>query len=172
MEPKGASSADSIHVVCRFRPIKPGENHDRETFSVNERGDSVNLFVDQWDSKQFTFDKILGMDCTQQTVFDEVEGVVDAVMSGFNGTVLAYGQTSAGKSWTMEGPDIGDHQFQGIIPRSIDRLFQSINKAFVHMQFQVSATSEPSIPAFFEIVTLFYAKLFEHNTISRNHATG
>lgn len=29
-------------------------------------------------------------------VFEEVKGVVDSVMSGFNGTVMAYGQTSAG----------------------------------------------------------------------------
>ena len=39
-------------------------------------------------------------------------------MTGFNGTVLAYGQTSAGKSWTMEGPSIWDTASQGIIPRS------------------------------------------------------
>lgn len=33
---------------------------------------------------------------TQVEVFEEVKGVVDSVMSGFNGTVMAYGQTSAG----------------------------------------------------------------------------
>ena len=33
---------------------------------------------------------------TQEDVFEEVKGVVDSVMSGFNGTVMAYGQTSAG----------------------------------------------------------------------------
>ena len=27
--------------------------------------------------------------------------IIDRVMSGFNGTVFAYGQTSAGKTYTM-----------------------------------------------------------------------
>jgi hypothetical protein len=40
----------------------------------------------------------MGMKTTQATVFSEVEGVIDSVMSGFNGTVLAYGQTSAGEN--------------------------------------------------------------------------
>jgi kinesin family protein 5 len=30
------------------------------------------------------------------------------VLEGFNGSVLAYGQTSSGKTFTMQGPDIED----------------------------------------------------------------
>lgn len=59
-------------------------------------------------------------------------------MSGFNGTVLAYGQTSAGKSWTMEGPSIWDNNSQGIISRSVDKLFDLISKADEDNNFQVS----------------------------------
>ena len=58
-------------------------------------------------------------------------------MTGFNGTVLAYGQTSAGKSWTMEGPSIWDTAAQGIIPRSIDRVFDNIAKADMNISFEV-----------------------------------
>lgn len=61
-------------------------------------------------------------------------------MTGFNGTVLAYGQTSAGKSWTMEGPSILDTTSQGIIPRSIDRVFDNIAKADTSISFEVSVS--------------------------------
>jgi kinesin family protein 5 len=58
-------------------------------------------------------------------------------MSGFNGTVMAYGQTSAGKSFTMEGPSLLDTSMQGVIPRCIDKLFDEINRADANVQFQV-----------------------------------
>ena len=38
------------------------------------------------------------------------------VLSGYNGTIFAYGQTSSGKTHTMEGV-INDPGLQGIIPR-------------------------------------------------------
>jgi kinesin family protein 5 len=92
------------------------------------------------DNKLFKFDKVFGKDSTQIQVFDEVKGVVDSVMSGFNGTILAYGQTSAGKSWTMDGPSIWDIESQGVIPRCVDKLFECIDKADASIQFQVTVS--------------------------------
>lgn len=46
------------------------------------------------------------MNATQAEIFDEVKTIVDSVMEGFNGTILAYGQTSSGKTHTMEGPSL------------------------------------------------------------------
>lgn len=39
-------------------------------------------------------------------------------MNGYNGTVLCYGQTGAGKTYTMFGPEF-DKNIKGIIPRAI-----------------------------------------------------
>lgn len=51
--------------------------------------------------------------------------LVEAVLSGFNGTVFAYGQTGCGKSFTMEGiPDPPEHR--GITPRSFEHIFQEV----------------------------------------------
>lgn len=38
--------------------------------------------------------------------------VVDSVFAGINGAILTYGQTAAGKSYTMEGPSL-DQSSQG-----------------------------------------------------------
>ena len=51
--------------------------------------------------------------------------IVDAVMEGYNGTVLAYGQTGTGKTYAMEGlRDIPDER--GIIPNSFEQIFSII----------------------------------------------
>ena len=40
----------------------------------------------------------------QSAIYDEsCRGVVDSVLEGYDGTIFAYGQTGAGKTFTMEG---------------------------------------------------------------------
>ena len=41
---------------------------------------------------------------------------------GYNATVMAYGQTGAGKTFTMEG-SLGSREARGIMPRAIDEIF-------------------------------------------------
>jgi kinesin family protein 5 len=48
------------------------------------------------------------------------------VIKGYNGTIFCYGQTSSGKTFTMEGPDIGNDELKGLIPRMMDRIFTEI----------------------------------------------
>jgi kinesin family protein 5 len=52
-----------------------------------------------------------------------VEPIVQSVLEGFNGTILAYGQTSSGKTHTMLGPDIDNLEHRGIIPRMVGGIF-------------------------------------------------
>ena len=50
-------------------------------------------------------------------MFTEIgKPIVDSIFKGFNGTILAYGQTSAGKTYTMYGSE----KNRGIIPRIIE----------------------------------------------------
>ena len=52
---------------------------------------------------------------------------VHSVLDGYNATVLAYGQTGTGKTFTMEGYD--DPQLRGLIPRAVTDLFHLIHSA-------------------------------------------
>ena len=47
---------------------------------------------------------------------------MESVAEGYNGTIFAYGQTGAGKTWTMVGVP-QDDQLKGIIPRTFTHLF-------------------------------------------------
>lgn len=88
----------------------------------------------------FTFDRVLGADDEQQDVYPVVQPLVARFLEGYNATVLAYGQTSSGKSYTM-GTSIVDVEFEslvagrtpdpqtGIIPRAIADIFGQIKQA-------------------------------------------
>ena len=129
-EPKRSSAAlgsDAIKVICRFRPQRKSQiDGGVECFKLHSDSGVVEFAPDIYESKSFNFDKVFGADCTQMDIYTEVKTVVDSVMSGFNGTIMAYGQTSAGKSWTMDGASIWDIESQGVIPRIVDSLFDSI----------------------------------------------
>jgi hypothetical protein len=56
---------------------------------------------------------VYGQKSTQDDVYKEMGKPIEAVLSGFNCTVFAYGQTGAGKTHTMEGTS-GE---PGMIPR-------------------------------------------------------
>ena len=63
----------------------------------------------------------------QSDVFNfSIRSTVDDILNGYNGTVFAYGQTGAGKSYTMMGADIDDEITKGIIPRIVEQIFTSI----------------------------------------------
>lgn len=55
-------------------------------------------------TKKFTFDRAFGMDSKQFEVYSAVVApLIEEVLSGYNCTVFAYGQTGTGKTHTMVG---------------------------------------------------------------------
>ena len=60
-------------------------------------------------------------------------------MNGFNGTIFAYGQTGAGKSFTMEGAQ-DPPELQGIIPNSFKHIFEEIAVGGDKRQFLIRAS--------------------------------
>lgn len=61
---------------------------------------------------------------------------MESVLEGFNGTILTYGQTSSGKTFTMEGV-VGDGELEGIIPRTIKDTFEFIRNTTENIEFTV-----------------------------------
>ncbi len=71
-------------------------------------------------------------------MFDySIRSTVDDILNGYNGTVFAYGQTGAGKSYTMMGPDIDNEQSKGIIPRIVEQIFASIMASAGNIEYTV-----------------------------------
>jgi kinesin family protein 5 len=58
---------------------------------------------------KFEFDRVFDTNSDQKSVYDiAARPIIDSVLDGFNGTIFAYGQTSSGKTHTMQGPSIDD----------------------------------------------------------------
>ena len=60
---------------------------------------------------RFRFVHVFGMKSSQKNVFDvAAKDIVKQFLEGYNGTIFAYGQTGAGKTYTIQGDgvDISD----------------------------------------------------------------
>eukprot|EP00928_Gymnodinium_smaydae_P009537 TRINITY_DN13577_c1_g2_i2.p1 TRINITY_DN13577_c1_g2~~TRINITY_DN13577_c1_g2_i2.p1 ORF type:complete len:356 (+),score=37.01 TRINITY_DN13577_c1_g2_i2:95-1162(+) len=68
----------------------------------------------------YSFDSVFAPSASQREVFAEVEGLVQSTIDGYNVTVLAYGQTGAGKTYTIYG---GEKENRGIAPRIAQSIF-------------------------------------------------
>eukprot|EP00339_Tiarina_fusa_P029749 CAMPEP_0117069750 /NCGR_PEP_ID=MMETSP0472-20121206/48950_1 /TAXON_ID=693140 ORGANISM="Tiarina fusus, Strain LIS" /NCGR_SAMPLE_ID=MMETSP0472 /ASSEMBLY_ACC=CAM_ASM_000603 /LENGTH=645 /DNA_ID=CAMNT_0004792471 /DNA_START=354 /DNA_END=2291 /DNA_ORIENTATION=+ len=96
-----------------------------------QEGEPEVLEVRQQEKRWFELDAVFDGKSTQQDVYQRSgaqNAVCDDIFKGFNCTILAYGQTGAGKTFTMgtaAGSAVGEHD--GIIPRATSDLFRMIN---------------------------------------------
>ncbi|KAG0710966.1 Kinesin heavy chain [Chionoecetes opilio] len=130
---------DSIKVVARFRPLNDSEERAQSKFIVafpqNKDDQLVSI-----GGKVFQFDNILKPNVTQEKVYNTAaKDIVKDVLNGYNGTIFAYGQTSSGKTHTMEGV-IGDPNLQGIIPRIISDIFNHIYNMEENLEFHIKVS--------------------------------
>ncbi|XP_052196506.1 kinesin-like protein KIN-14B isoform X8 [Diospyros lotus] len=116
----------SIKVFCRTRPVFEDEDP-----SVVEFPDNFTIRIPTGDDnvanpkKDFEFDRVYGPHVGQAELFSDVQPFVQSAFDGFNVSVFAYGQTSSGKTYTMEG---SSHD-RGLYARSFEELFDLSNSA-------------------------------------------
>lgn len=138
-EDKEAAREDNIRVVCRFRPLNDTEEKIGSKFVVKfPSGPEDNIVSIA--GKVYVFDKVLKPNVTQEQVYDAgAKTIVKDVLNGYNGTIFAYGQTSSGKTHTMEGV-ISDHALQGIIPRIVNDIFNHIYSMEENLEFHIKVS--------------------------------
>nr|XP_021492314.1 kinesin-like protein KIF21B isoform X2 [Meriones unguiculatus] len=114
--------------------------------------------------KAFTYDFVFDLDTWQEQIYLTcVNKLIEGCFEGYNATVLAYGQTGAGKTYTMgTGFDtVTSEEEQGIIPRAIAHLFRGIDERKRRAQEQGMTGPEFKVSAQFlelyneEILDLF-----------------
>ncbi|CAH1801935.1 unnamed protein product [Owenia fusiformis] len=118
------STKNNVKVVVRVRP-KLSEDKlwvdvvdDTTLQTVNPR--------DTTKTDQYEFARVFNSDCSQVDVYNNC--AIDSLkhlMQGLNVSIFAYGPTGAGKTHTM----LGTPTAPGIIPRSVNGLFQLIEES-------------------------------------------
>ncbi|KAL4778965.1 P-loop containing nucleoside triphosphate hydrolase protein [Aspergillus varians] len=130
--------SNTIKVVARFRPQNKVELGSGGQPIVNFENEETCAINSKEAAGSFTFDRVFPMDSRQADVFNfSIAPTVDDILNGYNGTVFAYGQTGAGKSYTMMGSDIDDDEGKGIIPRIIEQIFASILTSPSNIEYTV-----------------------------------
>jgi kinesin family protein 5 len=132
----------NVSVMCRFRPLNEKEKLLTKDICV-EFLDSQQLNLRSTaenNSYKFAFDRIFDMNSAQQSVYDAAaRPIIDSVLEGFNGTIFAYGQTSSGKTHTMQGI-LDSQEEEGIIPRMIRNVFSHIMNSSEDIEFTVKVS--------------------------------
>jgi len=84
----GDNERDSIYIYAPNGPVQKSTN-------ISARSEY-----------QFTFGGVFDQGSQQKDVYDvAARPIVDAALTGYNGTIFAYGQTSTGKTYTIFGPE-------------------------------------------------------------------
>ncbi|KAH9256059.1 hypothetical protein BASA81_005835 [Batrachochytrium salamandrivorans] len=129
--PGNISKTGDIKVLCRVRPALPSETLEQVVQVVGPNSLSIP------DGGEFAFDSVLGPEVTQEQVFaNSGEQVVECVLDGFHSTVLVYGQTNAGKTFTMTGT----LDNPGIIERFAKLLFTKLHARPGLVEFTAQAS--------------------------------
>lgn len=109
----------SIRVFARVRPLSKKEKAEGST-QVTKTCGMMGLTLESSEKKEeFTFDSVFAPG-TQEEVFEDCQDLVQSAVDGYNVTMFAYGQTGAGKTYTMYGTP-GD---EGTAPRTIKEIFR------------------------------------------------
>ncbi|KAF8081981.1 hypothetical protein N665_0854s0018 [Sinapis alba] len=114
----------NVKVFCRARPLFEDEGP-----SIIEFPDNCTVRVNTGDDtlsnpkKEFEFDRVYGPHVGQASLFSDVQPFVQSALDGSNVSVFAYGQTNAGKTYTMEG----SNQDRGLYARCFEELIDLAN---------------------------------------------
>ncbi|KAL1006757.1 hypothetical protein UPYG_G00076470 [Umbra pygmaea] len=126
----------TIKVMCRFRPLNSSEVTRGDKYIPKFTGeDQVSV-----SGKPFTFDRVFGSNTTQEQMYKaSAQMIVKDVLEGYNGTIFAFGQTSSGKTHTMEGI-LHDSENMGIIPRIVQDIFNYIYSMDENLEFHIKVS--------------------------------
>ena len=140
------SKTQTIRVICRIRPENEKEKASGYQSCITPLSrNSLRIFpIDTATTKEepheFTFDHIFPNTTLQSEVFSiAAEPLLNGLFEGINCTLFCYGQTSSGKTFTMEGIR-NNTNLMGIIPRSMNYIFNKINNMSCDIEFSVKCS--------------------------------
>ncbi|KAI1294493.1 P-loop containing nucleoside triphosphate hydrolase protein [Xylaria venustula] len=139
----------NINVVVRCRGRNEREQRESSAVVVSTdavQGKVVDLSMgpSSLSNKTYNFDRVFSPAADQSMIYEDVvKPILEEMLSGYNCTIFAYGQTGTGKTYTMSG-DM-DETFgllsdeAGIIPRVLHSLFRKLDneetESFVKCSF-------------------------------------
>ncbi|XP_047948847.1 kinesin-like protein KIN-UB [Salvia hispanica] len=126
------SVSGRVRVAVRLRPQNTEELVADADFAdcvdLQPELKRLKLRKNNWDSDTYEFDEVLTEFASQKRVYEVVaKPVVESVLEGYNGTVMAYGQTGTGKTYTVGRLGDEDTSARGIMVRAMEDILANIS---------------------------------------------
>ncbi|CBZ25439.1 putative OSM3-like kinesin [Leishmania mexicana MHOM/GT/2001/U1103] len=125
-----AAAAENIKVLVRCRPFSEKESAmgHKSCVDLDMAQNTVTVKSIIGEPDRWTFDAVINNSFSQEDIFTQfIMPLTESVLSGFNATVFAYGQSGSGKTHTMTGV-MGNSTLEGVIPRCVMHIFDSVQK--------------------------------------------
>ncbi|KAI8634309.1 kinesin-domain-containing protein [Xylariaceae sp. FL1651] len=155
----GGRTAVKVAVRVRppLKPTDPGFDLIPQRFqrSMVQTTSNTNIVIDAPQGKKvFVFDRVFSSEVGQDGIWEYLHESVNAFLQGYNVSLLAYGQSGAGKSYTMgtSGPlEQGDLESMGVIPRAATELFEKLDGSTTPRNSNRSSMSHLRTPARYSV---------------------
>ncbi|KAK8333927.1 hypothetical protein V6Z11_A10G239000 [Gossypium hirsutum] len=123
-----------VRVAVRLRPRNAEDLLSDADFAdcveLQPELKRLKLRKNNWSSESYKFDEVFTGTASQKRVYEVVaKPVVESVLSGYNGTVMAYGQTGTGKTFTLGRLGKDDASERGIMVRALEDIVANISLA-------------------------------------------
>lgn len=121
-----------VKIICRVQPAFTGEMLlFRYPEKELEPGSGLHTVELEYGRARLslTCDRVFHPDSRQEDIFEELKEEILTVNQGNSVTLLAYGATGSGKTYTLEGINIasGVTAASGLLPRAAMALFECLN---------------------------------------------
>lgn len=121
-----------VRVAVRLRPRNAEELVADTDFAdcveLQPELKRLKLRKNNWDCETYQFDEILTDFSSQKRAYEVVaKPVLESVLEGYNGTVMAYGQTGTGKTFTLGRLGEEDTSDRGIMVRAMEDILADIS---------------------------------------------
>lgn len=157
----------SVHAVIRIKPSIAKS-------SITEFSNS-SITISSAQKRTFLYDHIFGPQTTQTEIYAHFANSTDQFVAGYNVTIMAYGQSGSGKSYTMgtESQEAGggresragsrmsvrsrDHEFdfgdpvnpdpdsEGIVQRASAEVFAKLEQKYGHVSDHTGLGEDPGL---------------------------
>ncbi|KAJ7007535.1 hypothetical protein NC653_006545 [Populus alba x Populus x berolinensis] len=146
-----------VRVAVRLRPRNAEELAADADFAdyveLQPELKRLKLRKNNWDADTYEFDDVLTEFASQKRVYEAVaKPVVESVLDGYNGTVMAYGQTGTGKTFTLGHLGEDDTSSRGIMVRAMEDILTEISPetdsvSVSYLQLYMEAVQDLLVPS-------------------------
>uniref|UniRef100_A0A8C5SGN7 Kinesin-like protein n=1 Tax=Laticauda laticaudata TaxID=8630 RepID=A0A8C5SGN7_LATLA len=129
----------NIRVFGRVRPVQAEDGEGPEAVNAvtfDPEDDGILHLMHKGKLISFELDKVFCPEATQEDVFREVQALITSCIDGYNVCIFAYGQTGAGKTYTMEG----SLENPGINQRALQLLFSEVQSKASDWNYSITVS--------------------------------